>query len=136
MKPLYLTSIGNIFVIQPFLTRSRRCAYFSNLHWCTQSIFSYKGPLIQQQKTLLKFTAQIISECSTVNTISVQNMNWCFESVTCQTIKQWPSLLWVAFIVDIGLTNKGILCSVIVLLTQSIDWDLHCCQFGHPILAR
>ena len=33
IKPLHPTSIGNIFVIQPFLTHcSHRSSYFSNLH--------------------------------------------------------------------------------------------------------
>ena len=41
IKPLHLTSIGNTFVIQPFLTHcSRRSSYFSNLCWCAQSKFS------------------------------------------------------------------------------------------------
>ena len=36
IKPLHPTSIGNTFVIQPFLTHcSHRSSYFSNLHWCT-----------------------------------------------------------------------------------------------------
>ena len=40
-KPLHPTSIGNTFVIQPFLTHcSRRSSYFSNLRWCAQSKFS------------------------------------------------------------------------------------------------
>ena len=44
MKPLHPTSIGNTFVIQPFLTHcSRRSSYFSNLCWCAQSKFSSKG---------------------------------------------------------------------------------------------
>ena len=35
IKPQHPTSIGNTFVIQPFLTySSRRSSYFSNLHWC------------------------------------------------------------------------------------------------------
>ena len=37
IKPLHPTSIGNTFVIQPFLTHcSRRSSYFSNLPWCAQ----------------------------------------------------------------------------------------------------
>ena len=37
IKPLHPTSIGNTFVIQPFLTHcSRRSSYFSNLCWCAQ----------------------------------------------------------------------------------------------------
>ena len=41
IKPLHPTSIGNTFVIQPFLIHySRRSSYFSNLRWCGQSKFS------------------------------------------------------------------------------------------------
>ena len=41
IKPLRLTSIGNTFVIQPFLIHySHRSSYFSNLRWCAQSKFS------------------------------------------------------------------------------------------------
>ena len=41
IKPLHPISIGNTFVIQPFLTHcSRRSSYFSNLCWCAQSKFS------------------------------------------------------------------------------------------------
>ena len=44
IKPLHPTSIGNTFVIQPFLTHcSRRSSYFSNLRLCAQSKFSSKG---------------------------------------------------------------------------------------------
>ena len=42
IKPLHLTSIGNTFVIQPFLTHcSHRSSYFSNLRWCAQAKFSW-----------------------------------------------------------------------------------------------
>ena len=38
IKPLHPTSIGNTFVIQPFLTHcSRRSSFFSNIRRCAQS---------------------------------------------------------------------------------------------------
>ena len=41
IKPLHPTSIGNTFIILPFLTHcSHRSSYFSNLRWCAQSKFS------------------------------------------------------------------------------------------------
>ena len=41
IKPLHPTSIGNTFLILPFLTHCfLRSSYFSNLRWCTQSKFS------------------------------------------------------------------------------------------------
>ena len=47
MKPLHPTSIGNAFVIQPFLTHcSRRSSYFSDLRWCAQSKFYFFITLI------------------------------------------------------------------------------------------
>ena len=43
IKPLHPTSIGNTFVIRPFLTHcSRRSSYFSNLRRCAQSKFTWK----------------------------------------------------------------------------------------------
>ena len=54
MKPLHPTSIGNTFVIQPFLTHcSRRSSYFSNLYWCAQSKFSSKGTINSITKSFL-----------------------------------------------------------------------------------
>ena len=44
IKPQYPTSVGNTFVIQPFLTHcSRRSSNFSNLRRCARSKFSSKG---------------------------------------------------------------------------------------------
>ena len=48
MKPRHLTSIGNILVIQPFLTHcSRRSSYFSTYADVSSRIFFQKGPLTQ-----------------------------------------------------------------------------------------
>ena len=49
IKPLHPTSVGNTFVIQPFLTYcSRRSSFLSNLCWCAQfEIFFHKGQLTQ-----------------------------------------------------------------------------------------
>ena len=54
IKPLHPTSIGNTFVIQPFLTHCfRRSSYFSNLRRCAQSKFSSKGTVNSITKTFL-----------------------------------------------------------------------------------
>ena len=56
MKPLHPSLIGNIFVIQPFLTHcSRRSSYFSNLRWCDQSKFSSKETVNSIPKTFFCF---------------------------------------------------------------------------------
>ena len=59
MKPRHPTSIGNIFVIQPFQTYcSQRSSYFSNLDWCTHSIFCSKGTVNSTMKIFFKLTAK------------------------------------------------------------------------------
>ena len=58
IKPLHPTSIGNTFIIQPFLTHcSRRSSYFSNLHWCALSKFSSNGTVNSITKTFFAFFA-------------------------------------------------------------------------------
>ena len=73
IKPLHLTSIGNTFVIQPFLTHcSCRSSYFSNLHWCAQLKFSSKGTFNSITKTFFALTAQMtIIGHFVINAISV-----------------------------------------------------------------
>ena len=54
LESLHPTSIGNTFVIQPFLTHCfHRSSYFSNLHSCAQSKFSSKGTVYSITKTFL-----------------------------------------------------------------------------------
>ena len=92
MKPLHPISIGNTFVIQPFLTHCfRRSSYFSNLRWCTQSRFSSKGTVNSITKTFFALTDQMtISGRFVVNAISVGNMKLCFKSVaTCHSMQPW-----------------------------------------------
>ena len=87
MKPLHRTSIGNTFVIQPFLAHcSCRSSYFSNLCWCAQSKFS------SIMKTFFAFTDQMtISGHFVINAISAGNMKLCFKSVAMCQSKQ-PSI--------------------------------------------
>ena len=83
IKPPNPTSIGNTFVIQPFLTHcSRRSSYFSNLRWCAQSKFSSKGTVDSLTKTFFALTDQMtIFGRFVVDAISRGNMNLCFKSV-------------------------------------------------------
>ena len=90
IKPLHLTSIGNTFVIQPFLTHcSRRSSYFSNWCWCAQLKFSSKRTVNSIMKTFFALTDQMtISGRFVVNTISLGNMKLSFKSVaTCQSMQ-------------------------------------------------
>ena len=90
IKPLHPTSIGNTFVIQPFLTHcSCRTSYFSNLRLCAQSKFSSKGTVNSITKTFFALTDQMtIIGRLVVNAISVGNMKLYFKSVaTCQSVQ-------------------------------------------------
>ena len=84
IKPLHPTSIGNTFVIQPFLTHcSRRSSYFSNLRWCAQTKFSSKGTVNSITKTFFVLTDQMTISGRFVS-FSVGKMKLCFKSVaTC-----------------------------------------------------
>ena len=95
MKPLHPTSIGNIFIIQPFLIYySRRFLYFSHLRWCAPSKFSSKGTVSSITKTFFALADQMtISGRFVVNATSVGNMKLCFKSVaTSHSVK--PSKQW------------------------------------------
>ena len=56
IKSLHPTSIGNTFVIQPFLTHcSHRSSYFSDVRWCAQSKFSSKWAVNSITKKIFCF---------------------------------------------------------------------------------
>ena len=90
IKPQHPISIGNTFLVPPFLTHcSRRFTYFSDLRWCAQSKFSSKGTVNTITKTFFALTDQVtISGRFVLNAISVGNMKLCFKSVaTCQSVQ-------------------------------------------------
>ena len=113
MKPLLPISIGNTFIIQPFLTHySRRSSYFSNLCWCAQWKFSSKWTVNSKMKTFFALTDQMtISGRLGVNAISLGNMKLCLKSVaTCQSLQPsnndgLPIFLRASFEIFPSLTN-------------------------------
>ena len=87
IKPLHPTSIGNTFVIQPFLTHcSRRFPTYADV---PSRNFFHKGPLTQLRKLFFALTDQMtISGRFGVNAISVGNMKLCFKLfTTCQSVQ-------------------------------------------------
>ena len=73
IKPWHPISRGNMSVDQPFLICcSRRSSYFSNFHWCAQSMLASKGSVNSAMITFFKLTDQMTrSGCWQVDVISV-----------------------------------------------------------------
>ena len=87
MQPLHPTSIGNTFVIRPFLTFLADPHIFPTYADVPSRNFLQKRPLIT--KTFFVLSDQMtISGRFVVNAISVGNMKLCFKSVaTCQSVQ-------------------------------------------------
>ena len=88
MKPLHPTSIGNTFLIQPFLRHcSRRSSYFSNLYWCAQLKFSSKGTVNSITKTFFALTYQMtISGCFVLTLFQLERWSYVLNRLRCASL--------------------------------------------------
>ena len=117
---------GNMSVDQPFLTHcSHRSVYFSNLHWCTQSMLNLKGIVNSVIITFFELTDQMMRSgrwwvdvfffigkvsCWSMSAITRQtvqpssNVGLC--PILCEVFEMFPSLIncILVFIHEILLT--------------------------------